>query len=52
MKRTYCIKANFGYGEEIICYCDNRQQAKENLKDYRKNDKNYYYRISYVLEKE
>lgn len=50
-KDCYAIEGFYeGYGWDIECYCDDRKDARERLKDYRDNV-NYPVRIKKWREK-
>lgn len=40
---VYIIMANYGYGWEEECQADTREEAKQNLKEYRENGGGQYY---------
>lgn len=44
----YYIMANYGYGWEELYWLDNYQEAKDDLKSYRENEKNAQF---YILKK-
>lgn len=49
-KDCYAIEGNCGYGWDIECNCENKEDAHEQLKTYRENV-NYPVRIKHWRER-
>lgn len=42
-----CIMSDYGQGWEIECWCNDRDDAKQNLKDYQENDPQHPHQIKW-----
>lgn len=44
--QTYAVVCDFGYGDgtEVVCWCNDREDAHKTRDSYNENDRNHFYR--------